>query len=43
MAEKPVLHGARELRGNSLVLLVIGDVVAHADVSSLPVPIEVAA
>ncbi len=43
MAEKPLLHRARELCGNSVALLIIGDVVTHADVSSLPVPIEVAA
>jgi hypothetical protein len=41
MAEKPLLH--RALCGDGLGLLVIGEVVAHADVMSLPISIEVAA
>lgn len=42
MAEKPLPRRASEPFSNGPALLMIGDVVAHADVSSLPVPIGVA-
>jgi hypothetical protein len=43
MAEKPLPRRAREPFGNGPTLLVIGNVVGHANVSSLPIPIEAAA
>ena len=43
MAEKPLARRASGPFGNGPVLLVIGDVFARGDVSSLPIPIGVAA
>jgi hypothetical protein len=43
MAEKPLARRASGPFGNGPVLLVIGDAFARGDVSSLPIPMGVAA